>query len=108
MRSRFICAMRTEYMRYQTTMVSATSANAGQKIRRVSMANSPVCAETAACHAAWAIASCGTARIACRSDGAAIDQQLLDLPDRLGRVESFRTGLRAVHDGVAAVQLERI
>src|SRR3546814_963506 len=34
--------------------------------------------------------------------------QLLDLADRLGRVQALRTGARAVQDGVAAVQLERI
>src|SRR5690606_19680451 len=34
--------------------------------------------------------------------------QLLDRADRLGGVESLRAGARAVHDGVAAVQLERI
>ena len=28
--------------------------------------------------------------------------------NRLGRVQTFRTGLGAVHDGVAAVELERI
>src|SRR3546814_15371294 len=34
--------------------------------------------------------------------------QLLDLADRLGRVQALRTGARAVQEGVAAVQLERI
>src|SRR5690606_26641728 len=34
--------------------------------------------------------------------------QLLDLADRLGRVQALRAGARAVEDGVAAVQLERI
>src|SRR3546814_381207 len=34
--------------------------------------------------------------------------QLLDLADSLGRVQTLRTGARAVHDRVAAVELERI
>src|SRR6185437_5826002 len=38
----------------------------------------------------------------------AIDQQLLDLADGLGRIEPFRASVGAVHDGVAAIQLERI
>src|SRR5262252_7217947 len=32
----------------------------------------------------------------------------LDLGDRLGRVETLRAGLGAVHDGVAAVEAERV
>src|SRR3546814_401019 len=36
------------------------------------------------------------------------DHQLLDLGDRLGRIEAFGAGLRAVHDGVAAVEPEGI
>src|SRR5690606_1658104 len=34
--------------------------------------------------------------------------QLLDLADRLGRVQALRAGPGAVHDRVAAIQLERI
>src|SRR5690606_8227888 len=34
--------------------------------------------------------------------------QLLDRTDRLGRVQALGTGAGAVHDGVAAVELERI
>src|SRR3546814_16495457 len=34
--------------------------------------------------------------------------QLLDLGDRLRRVQPLRAGLGAVHDGVAAIQPERI
>src|SRR3546814_16284256 len=34
--------------------------------------------------------------------------QLLDLADRLGRVQALRAGPGAVHDRVAAVELERI
>src|SRR6185312_11830075 len=37
-----------------------------------------------------------------------LDQHLLDLGDRLRRVEALRAGLGAVHDGVAAVEPERI
>jgi len=33
---------------------------------------------------------------------------LLDGADGLARVEALRTGLGAVHDGMAAVQLERV
>ena len=33
---------------------------------------------------------------------------LLDLADRLGRVQVFRAGAGAVHDGVAAVEAERV
>ena len=36
------------------------------------------------------------------------DHHLLDLRDRLGRVETLRASLRAVHDGVAAVEPERV
>src|SRR6185312_12092770 len=39
---------------------------------------------------------------------APLHHQLLDLRDRLGRVQTLRTGARAVHDGVAAIQLERV
>src|SRR5690606_30259811 len=42
-----------------------------------------------------------------RSGGAG-HHQLLDLRDRQGRVQALRAGARAVHDGVAAVQLEGI
>src|SRR5262245_4289312 len=37
-----------------------------------------------------------------------LDHHLLDLGDRLGRIEVLRAGVRAVHDGVAAVEPERI
>ena len=37
-----------------------------------------------------------------------LDHQLLDLGDRLRRVQVLRAGLGAVHDRVAAVELERI
>src|SRR5690606_19569073 len=40
--------------------------------------------------------------------GAAGHHQLLDLRDRQGRVQALRAGPRAVHDGVATVQLERV
>src|SRR4029453_17987656 len=33
--------------------------------------------------------------------------QLLDFGDRLGGVEALRTGARAVHDGVAAIEAKR-
>ncbi|MPL74155.1 hypothetical protein SDC9_19965 [bioreactor metagenome] len=36
------------------------------------------------------------------------DHQPLDLGDRLRRVQTFRAGLGAVHDGVAAIELERV
>src|SRR5258705_13539288 len=36
------------------------------------------------------------------------DHHLLDLGDRLGGIEALRAGLGAVHDGVAAVEPERI
>src|SRR4029078_8624741 len=36
------------------------------------------------------------------------DQHLLDLGDRLRRVEALRAGLGAVHDGVAAIEPERV
>merc|ERR1719350_2285977 len=35
-------------------------------------------------------------------------EQLLDLSNSLARVETFRAGLGAVHDGVASVHTERI
>src|SRR5262249_46309253 len=37
-----------------------------------------------------------------------IDHQVLDLGDGLGRVEALRARLGAIHDGVAAVEPERI
>src|SRR6185312_5423192 len=37
---------------------------------------------------------------------APLHHQLLDLGNRLGRVQALGTGARAIHDGVAAVQLE--
>src|SRR5580704_19656485 len=49
---------------------------------------------------------------ACRRKAAAsddaLDQHLLHLRDGLGGVQSLRTHLRAVQDGVAAVELERV
>src|SRR5436190_9952238 len=36
------------------------------------------------------------------------DEHLLDAPDRLGWVEALGTGLGAVHDRVAAIELERV
>ena len=38
----------------------------------------------------------------------ALDHHLLDLGDRLRRVQILRAGLGAVHDGVAAIEPERI
>src|SRR5471030_3190389 len=37
-----------------------------------------------------------------------LDHQLLDLGDRLGRIEALGTGLGAVHDRVAAIEPERV
>src|SRR5689334_24193489 len=37
-----------------------------------------------------------------------LDHQLLDFGDGLCRIEAFRTGLGAVHDGMAAIEPERI
>src|SRR6185503_19425374 len=37
-----------------------------------------------------------------------LDHQLLERRDRLGGIEALRTGLRAVHDLVAAIEAERI
>src|SRR4051812_2781988 len=38
----------------------------------------------------------------------ALDHLALDVGDRLGRIEALRASLRAVHDGVAAVEPERV
>src|ERR1044071_3292373 len=38
----------------------------------------------------------------------ALDQHLLDFGDRLRRIEALRAGLGAVHDGVAAIEPERV
>src|SRR3989442_5347724 len=38
----------------------------------------------------------------------ALDHHPLDLGDSLGRIEALRAGLGAVHDGVAAVEAERV
>src|SRR5690606_1974162 len=43
-----------------------------------------------------------------RRTGPAREHQLLDLANRLGRVQALRAGARAAHDAVATVQLERI
>src|ERR1700752_4737644 len=37
-----------------------------------------------------------------------LDHHALDLGDRLGRIEALRAGLGAVHDGVTAIEAERI
>src|ERR1700704_4873586 len=37
-----------------------------------------------------------------------LDHHLLDLGDGLGRVEALGAGLGAIHDGVAAVEPERV
>src|SRR5262245_18571821 len=45
------------------------------------------------------------------SDGGShlpLDHHALDLSDRLGRIETLRAGFGAIHDGVAAVEAERI
>src|SRR5690348_17056867 len=42
------------------------------------------------------------------ASGRPLDHQLLDLRDGLGRVEAFGANLRAVHDGVAAIEFERV
>src|SRR5689334_1744004 len=39
---------------------------------------------------------------------APLDQHLLDLGDGLGRVQALRAGAGAVHDGVAAIEPERV
>ena len=38
----------------------------------------------------------------------ACNHLLLDFRDRLGRVQSLRASIRAIHDGVAAVEPERV
>ena len=43
-----------------------------------------------------------------RGSDAPFHHHLLDLGDRLGRVEAFRAGLGAVHDRVAAIEAERV
>src|SRR6185437_1170316 len=43
-----------------------------------------------------------------RRASSALDHHLLDLADRLGRVEVFRASARAIHDRVAAIEPERI
>src|SRR3712207_4348199 len=42
------------------------------------------------------------------SSDRALDEHLLGLGDRLGRVEALRADVRAVHDRVAAIEAERI
>src|SRR6266536_4341975 len=43
-----------------------------------------------------------------RGSHLALDHHPLDLGDGLGRIEALRAGLGAVHDGVAAVEAERV
>src|SRR5579883_2572276 len=52
----------------------------------------------------------GSRRIRARAGSLhlAFDQFHLELGDRLGGIEALRAGLRAVHDGVAAIEPERI
>src|SRR5690606_11461708 len=45
---------------------------------------------------------------AARGSALALHHQLLDLADGLGRIEALGAGLGAVHDGVAAVEPERV
>src|SRR3546814_10248096 len=56
----------------------------------------------------WSSDVCSSDLRRSRRSELARDHQLLDLGDRLGRIEAFGAGLRAVHDGVAAVEPEGI
>ena len=38
----------------------------------------------------------------------ALDHHMFDIGNRLGRVQPLRANLRAVHNGVATIELERI
>ena len=38
----------------------------------------------------------------------ALDHHVLDIGNRLGRVQALWANLRAVHNGVAAIELERV
>src|SRR5262245_60802204 len=55
--------------------------------------------------------SCAACAARITSDGGShlsLDHHALDLGDSLGRIETLRTGFGAIHDGVAAVEAERI
>src|SRR6185312_10328899 len=43
-----------------------------------------------------------------RAASAPLDHLLLDVADRLGGVQPLGAGIGAVHDGVAAIELERV
>src|SRR6185437_13244069 len=43
-----------------------------------------------------------------RAASAPLDQLLLDVADRLGGIQPLGAGIGAVHDGVAAIELERV
>src|SRR5882672_4173530 len=43
-----------------------------------------------------------------RRSGPPLDHQLLDVGDRLGRIEALGAGLGTVHDGMTAVQAEGV
>src|SRR5512140_2634923 len=53
-------------------------------------------------------ASGGRVSVTTRGSMLALDDHLLDLRDRLRRIEILRAGLRAVHDRVATVETERV
>src|SRR5688500_15044220 len=100
MRSRFICPMRVTYMRSHTTKVSAAIATAGRKIALFPMS---LLLKQKACIARllWLLQAFRPA-----SDPPS-QHQLLDLGDRERRIQPLRAGPCAVHDRVAAIQLER-
>src|SRR5690554_5404960 len=94
MRSPFITATRRRYITTATTKVSATIATPGHTIRL------PDITYPRERSRRRMPARCG-------SDLAG-QHQLLDFADRPGGVQPLGAGPRAVHDGVAAVELERI
>src|SRR5690606_20627072 len=124
MRSRFICAMRAVYMRTQTTRVRATMAKAGRKMARgigrflqlLAWPPLPFGRELIRARVRRRLPAFAGTAITGRLPGTfpagclllPRQHQLLDLADRLGRVQALRAGPGAVHDRVAAVELERI
>src|SRR5215471_17268245 len=60
------------------------------------------------CCAPWARLIRQSSRLQAHASHLPLDQLELEFGDRLGGIETLRTGLGAVHDRVAAVEPERV
>src|SRR5207342_24586 len=97
MRSRFISPTRVKNMRSHTADVSAIIASAE--------GTSGVAALAPPGRRGWRTPQAAEGLETSPTPG---EHQLLDLADRLGRIQPLRAGPRAVHDRVASIELERV